>query len=122
VRADNDLRAMVRHFANRIWFAHLRSTQREEDGESFVETSHLEGDADLISVVIELVREENRRIAAGDTIGLPFRADHGQQLLNDRERGAQAGYPAIGRLRGLAELRGVMRTTERFLGFDREAV
>jgi mannonate dehydratase len=122
VRADNDLRAMVRHFANRIWFAHLRSTQREEDGESFVETSHLEGDADLITVVIELVREENRRIAAGDTIGLPFRADHGQQLLNDRERGAQAGYPAIGRLRGLAELRGVMRTTERFLAFDREAV
>ncbi len=120
VRADNDLRAMVRRFANRIWFAHLRSTRRDGDGESFVEACHLEGDADVISIVIELVREEHRRQAAGDTIPLPFRPDHGQQLLNDRERGAQAGYPAIGRLRGLAELRGVMRTTERFLSTQQE--
>jgi mannonate dehydratase len=100
----------------------LEFLMRQWSGEANGITFCTEGDADLITVVIELVREENRRIAAGDTIGLPFRADHGQQLLNDRERGAQAGYPAIGRLRGLAELRGVMRTTERFLAFDREAV
>jgi mannonate dehydratase len=115
VRADNDLSAMVRRFAHRIWFAHLRSTQREADGVSFFEAAHLEGDADLIDMVIALVQEERRRRDAGDLRALPFRPDHGQQLLNDPERHAQAGYPAIGRLRGLAELRGVMRTCERLL-------
>lgn len=115
VRADNHLSTMVRRFAHRIWFAHLRSTQREADGESFFEAAHLEGDADLIDMLIALVQEERRRRAAGDTRALPFRPDHGQQLLNDPERRAQAGYPAIGRLRGLAELRGVLRTCERLL-------
>jgi mannonate dehydratase len=115
VRSDNDLGAMVRSFAHRIWFAHLRSTQREADPESFHEVAHLEGDADLIDIVIELVKEERRRSAAGDSVSLPFRPDHGQQLMNDKDRNAQAGYPAIGRLRGLAELRGVMRTCERLL-------
>jgi mannonate dehydratase len=115
VRADNDLLAMTRRFASRIWFAHLRSTQREEDEMSFFEAAHLEGDTDLVGIVAELVLEERRRKQAGDTRALPFRPDHGQQLLNDRERRAQAGYPAIGRLRGLAELRGVMRACERFL-------
>jgi mannonate dehydratase len=115
VRAENDLGSMARQFADRIWFAHLRSTQREADGESFFEATHLEGDADLIDVVTVLVQEERQRRMEGDERPLPFRADHGQQLLNDRERGAQAGYPAIGRLRGLAELRGVMRACERLL-------
>lgn len=115
VRADNDLGKMVRQFADRIWFAHLRSTQREADGESFVEATHLEGDADLVDMMTVLVQEERKRRSEGDTRPFPFRADHGQQLLNDRERDAQAGYPAIGRLRGLAELRGVMRACERLL-------
>ncbi len=114
VRADNDLLAMVKRFAPRIGFAHLRSTQREvaegEETESFVEAAHLEGDADLVGIVIELVKEERRR-----GVRLPFRADHGQELLDDRARGAMAGYPAVGRLRGLAELRGVMRAAERLL-------
>lgn len=113
VRADNDLLNMARRFCQRIWFAHLRSTQRDVDGESFFEAAHLEGDADLIGLTIELVREEGRRRAMGDARPLPFRPDHGQQLLNDKDRGAQAGYPAIGRLRGLAELRGVIRAVER---------
>lgn len=113
VRADNDLAAMVRRFAHRIWFAHLRSTQREADEESFFEAAHLEGDADLVEIVMELIKEERRRLAAGDRMRLPFRADHGQELLTDRERGAHPGYPAVGRLRGLAELRGVTRTCER---------
>lgn len=115
VRADNDLVAMARRFAPRIWFAHLRSTQREADGLSFLEAAHLEGDADLIGISVELIKEERRRRSAGDTIELPFRPDHGQQLLNDIDRKAQAGYPAIGRLRGLAELRGVIFTAERLL-------
>jgi mannonate dehydratase len=122
VRADNDLVAMARRFAHRIGFAHLRSTQRQSVScdnhpplESFVEAAHLEGDADLIGVIGELVREERRRLAVGDTHPLPFRPDHGQELLDDRQRGAQPGYPAVGRLRGLAELRGVLKTTEKFL-------
>lgn len=115
VRAENDLGRMVRRFASRIWFAHLRSTQRQADGAGFFEAAHLEGDADLVDMMIALVHEERRRRSAGDTRSLPFRADHGHQLLNDRERHAQAGYPAIGRLRGLAELRGVMRACERLL-------
>ena len=119
VRADNNLVQMAKRFSRRIWFAHLRSTQREADGESFFEAAHLEGDADVLGVLMELVREENRRREAGEDVFLPFRADHGQQLLNDKARGAQAGYPAVGRLRGLAELRGAMRATERFLAAER---
>jgi mannonate dehydratase len=123
VRADNDLQAMVRRFSPRVGFFHLRSTQREKiqenassrPMESFFETAHLEGDADLIGIVIEIVKEERRRIAAGDHTPIPFRADHGQELLNDRERGAAPAYPAVGRLRGLAELRGAMRMAERLM-------
>ena len=122
IRADNNLLAMAKRFAHRIGFAHLRSTRRDEVDlthkspmESFWETPHLEGDADLIGVMVELVKEERRRTVVGDSQPLPFRPDHGQELLNDRERGAHAGYPAVGRLRGLAELRGVMRTSERLL-------
>lgn len=113
VRADNSLVEMAKQFAHRIWFAHLRSTQRERDPESFFEAAHLEGDADVIGVMQVLFKEEQRRLAAGDRLALPYRADHGQQLLDDVGRHAQPGYPAVGRLRGLAELRGVQRTLER---------
>lgn len=119
VRADNDLHAMVAEFASRIGFLHLRSTEREQsaidDMESFFEAAHLEGDADLIGIIIEIVREKRRREFAGDDRSLPFRADHGQQLLNDRERDASPGYPAVGRLRGLAELRGAFTMAERLM-------
>jgi mannonate dehydratase len=119
VRADNKLREMVAEFAPRIGFLHLRSTEREVRAdskiESFFEAPHLEGDADLISIIIEVVRERNRRNACGDKRSLPYRADHGQELLNDRERGAAPGYPAVGRLRGLAELRGAFMMAERWM-------
>lgn len=121
VRADNDLVAMVRSFAPRIEFLHLRSTQRMPSSfpmklESFFEAPHLEGDADLTALVIEIVKEKLRREADGDHSSLPFRADHGQELLNDRERAAAPGYPAVGRLRGLAELRGAITMAERLIG------
>ncbi|WP_158748669.1 mannonate dehydratase [Acidobacterium sp. S8] len=123
VRDDNDLLAMVRCFAPRIAFFHLRSTQREnmlknakgQSMESFFEAAHLEGDADLIGIVAEIVKEERRRIAVGEDARIPFRADHGQELLNDRERRAAPAYPAVGRLRGLAELRGAMRMAEHLM-------
>lgn len=124
VRADNDLSAMAQRFAGRIHFAHLRSTQRESESnggqmESFFEASHLEGDADLIDVLQILLREETRRSQAGQSEAIPFRADHGQELLDDRSRGALPGYPAVGRLRGLAELRGALKTLERLQEADK---
>ena len=109
VRPDNDLLAMVRRFAKRIYFAHLRSTKREEDAESFHEAPHLDGDVDMVGIVRELISEERRRRASGDLIEIPFRADHGHKILTDVERQSAPGYPAVGRLRGLAELRGVVR-------------
>jgi mannonate dehydratase len=119
VRADNNLQAMVAEFAPRIGFLHLRSTERDQNAvagiESFLEAAHLEGDADLIGVMIEVVREKQRRELQGDNRSLPFRADHGQELLNDRDRRAAPGYPAVGRLRGLAELRGAFMMAERWM-------
>ena len=120
VRADNDLLAIVRAFASRIGFLHLRSTQREpvevcDSVESFFEATHLTGDADLIGILIELAEQMRRHQDSADHSHLPFRADHGQELLNDRERGAAPGYPAVGRLRGLAELRGALTMAERLI-------
>lgn len=106
---------MVRRFGHRIWFAHLRSVEFDADGESFTEALHMEGDTDVVGVLIELVKIDRQRTPLSDSSPLPFRADHGQQLLNDIDRKAQAGYPAIGRLRGLAELRGALRATERLM-------
>ncbi|MGL4287713.1 MAG: mannonate dehydratase [Phreatobacter sp.] len=105
VRADNDLPAIVRRFAGRIHFAHLRATKREGDGRSFHESAHLEGDVDMLAVLRELVAEDRRR-SAGETI--VFRPDHGHRMLDDLTKQVSPGYPAIGRLRGLAELRGIL--------------
>jgi mannonate dehydratase len=113
VRADNELNAMVRSFASRIYFVHLRSTRREpNDPESFHEAAHLDGDVDIVNIVRELVVEERRRKETRDSIPIPFRADHGHKILTDKDRRSAPGYPAVGRLRGLAELRGVVRAIE----------
>ncbi len=99
---ENDVPAIARRFADRIHFVHLRNVRKEADG-SFEEAAHLEGDTDLVAVISELLRAETAR-----GISLPFRPDHGHALLSDQVRATQPGYPLIGRLRGLAELRGVM--------------
>jgi len=111
-RAANDLPAMVRQFAPRIHFVHLRNVRREEPETpcSFFEDEHLEGDTDMVAVIAELLTEEKRRRAAGRADHqIPMRPDHGQEILDDLTRSAQPGYPAIGRLKGLAELRGIER-------------
>jgi mannonate dehydratase len=106
VRADNDLVAMARHFAPRIYFAHLRSTQREQNPASFHEADHTGGDVDMVGVIQELVVEQRRREREGGP-RIPFRPDHGHQMLEDQHRESKPGYSLIGRLRGLAELRGI---------------
>ena len=102
VRADNDLPAILERFADRVHFLHLRSTRREADGISFHEAEHLGGDAGLVRIVSAALRLEARRGTA-----LPMRPDHGHMIAWDQSRAMRAGYPYIGRLRGLAELRGV---------------
>jgi mannonate dehydratase len=105
VRADNDLPAIARRFASRIGFAHLRATKRETDPRSFYEAAHLEGDVDMVAVLRELLAEDGKR-STGDKI--VFRPDHGQKMVGDFGRRANPGYPVTGRLRGLAELRGII--------------
>jgi mannonate dehydratase len=105
-RADNDVVAMARAFAPRIHFAHLRST-RIDDGKSlsFTESDHLDGDVDMIDVLRVLVAENAKRAAEG----IPFRPDHGHRMLDDIEKTRiNPGYTGIGRLKGLAELRGAI--------------
>ncbi len=111
-RGDNDLPSMVRMFADRIHFAHLRSVRRQANG-SFFESDHLDGDVDMIAVVSLLLEEECRRKKDGrPDWEIPMRPDHGHLLLDDMHKQTNPGYSAIGRLKGLAELRGVIRTLE----------
>lgn len=104
----NDVPAIAREFADRIHFVHLRNVAKEPDG-SFMEADHLGGDTDMVALVRVLLGEQKRRKDAGDARWrLPFRPDHGHELLDDVGKGSFPGYSTIGRLKGLAEIRGVM--------------
>ncbi|WP_346895867.1 mannonate dehydratase [uncultured Roseibium sp.] len=104
----NNVPAIARRFADRIHFAHLRNVKKDADG-SFEEAAHLAGDTDMVDLVAALLEEEGRRREAGrPDREIPFRPDHGHELLGDDKRKTHPGYPLIGRMRGLAELRGVI--------------
>jgi mannonate dehydratase len=112
--AENELVAMAKEFAPRIHFAHLRNVAVEPD-DSFYEADHLDGRVDLVAVVAALMREEERRAAEGrEDATIPMRPDHGHLLVDDIGKKVNPGYSCIGRLKGLAELRGVMRTVRAF--------
>ncbi|SMG53745.1 mannonate dehydratase [Paracoccus sp. J56] len=109
-RPENDLPGMMERLGDRVHFLHLRNVRRDTDTApcSFFEDEHLAGQTDMIALIAAVLREEARRRDAGrsDAV-IPMRPDHGQDILDDIGRGGQPGYPAIGRLKGLAELRGV---------------
>ncbi len=109
-RPDNDLPGMMRRLGHRVHFLHLRNVRRDADTvpASFFEDEHLGGQTDMVALTRAILDEEARRRAEGrEDAQIPMRPDHGQDILDDIGRGGQPGYPAIGRLKGLAELRGV---------------
>ena len=111
-RPDNDLPAMMERFAPKVHFLHLRNVKRDDpfvQTGSFYEAEHLAGDTDMVALIAAILREETRRKAIGRADHqIPMRPDHGQDILDDLGRNSQPGYPTIGRMKGLAELRGVM--------------
>ncbi|MDB6178262.1 mannonate dehydratase [Paracoccus sp. Z330] len=110
-RPDNDLTGMMERLGDRVHFLHLRNVKRESPDlqTSFYESAHLDGDCDMVALIDAVLRQEKRRRGAGRVdASIPFRPDHGQDILDDLGRRAQPGYPSIGRLKGLAELRGII--------------
>lgn len=114
-RPDNDLPGIMERLGDRVHFLHLRNVKRESPHVrgSFYEADHLGGDTDMVALVEAALKEEARRKRAGRSDwSIPFRPDHGQDILDDLGRRAQPGYPSIGRLKGLAELRGIIAALE----------
>lgn len=114
-RPDNDLAGMMQRLGDRVHFLHLRNVRRETDAiaGSFHETEHLGGDNDMVGIIAAVIAEEQRRKATGRSdCSIPMRPDHGLDILDDLKKTSQPGYPALGRVKGLAEMRGILFALE----------
>lgn len=114
-RPDNDLPGMMQRMGDKVHFLHLRNVKKDSNAPvgSFFEAEHLGGDTDMVALIAAVIAEERRRKAVGRSDHqIPMRPDHGQDILDDLGRRSQPGYPTIGRMKGLAELRGIMRALE----------
>jgi mannonate dehydratase len=114
-RLDNDLPGMMQRLGDKVHFLHLRNVKKDTDAiaGSFFEAEHLGGDTDMVALIAAIVAEERKRKATGRADHqIPMRPDHGQDILDDLGRRSQPGYPTIGRMKGLAELRGIMTALE----------
>lgn len=114
-RADNDLPGIMARLGPRVHFLHLRNVSRDTDTVpcSFYEAEHLAGNTDMVALIAAILAEERRRQTAGrGDWNIPFRPDHGQDILDDLGKPGQPGYPTIGRMKGLAELRGIITALE----------
>lgn len=121
VRPDNDLVGIVKRLGSKLNFAHLRSTERDENG-SFFEAAHLQGDVDMFRVIREILKEQRKRESLGRSDAqIPMRADHGHTILDDLDKETNPGYSAIGLLRGMAELRGLEMGIVRSESFYRDS-
>ena len=112
---DNDLLQIAKQFAARIYFSHLRGVKKDPDNPwSFYEASHLDSDVDMVSIIRHLLHEEARRVEnkEGELCDIPIRPDHGHRMLDDLKKPVNPGYSAIGRLKGLAEIRGVIHALQ----------
>lgn len=115
VRADNDVAAMAKEFASRIYFSHLRGTKRQPNPKSFHEADHLNSDVDMLGIIENLLAEEADRDNNSNWQHIPIRPDHGHQMLDDLDKSeTNPGYTAIGRLKGLAEIRGAITAMTRY--------
>jgi len=101
VNPTNDLIQMIKDYGDHIHFVHLRATQRDEQG-NFIEANHLEGDVDMVGIIEKLLIVANK-----NGVDIPMRPDHGHKMLSDLEKEMNPGYSLLGRMKGLAELRGV---------------
>tara|TARA_B100000809_G_scaffold19840_1_gene17436 strand:- start:2133 stop:3341 length:1209 start_codon:yes stop_codon:yes gene_type:complete len=117
-RPDNDLPAMAKQYGSRIHFAHLRGVSRDEkEQRSFYEAEHLESDVDMIGIISALINEEKLRDKTENSREIFIRPDHGHQLLDDIDKQGNPGYSCIGRLKGLAEIRGVIKALNANLSY-----
>ena len=110
---NNDIFKIFNKFKKKIYFIHLRNVKMEKDRKSFFETNHLSGDIDFVRLIKMIIKEEKRRKKITNNYNIPMRPDHGHCLLDDQNKKINPGYSVIGRMMGLSEIRGIIKSLEK---------